>query len=47
MHLDPIAPGSRVRLTDKAARAPRALPEGPALEDALARSLERTGGAPC
>ena len=41
MHLDPIAPGSRVRLTDKAARAPRALPEGAALEDALARSLER------
>ena len=41
MHLDPIAPGTRVRLTDKAARGPRGLPEGRALEDALGQALDR------
>ena len=41
MHLDPIAPGTRVRLTDKAAHAPRGLPTGEALEQALARTLGR------
>ena len=43
MHLDPVAPGARVRLAGKDARPPKALPTGDALDDALDRALERLG----
>jgi PPK2 family polyphosphate:nucleotide phosphotransferase len=43
MQLDPIAPGARVRLTDKMARPPRGVPEGEELAEATERALDRVG----
>ncbi len=41
MHLDPVSHNARVRLPDKAARPPRGVPDGDALEEATARALDR------
>ncbi|MGZ8493306.1 MAG: PPK2 family polyphosphate kinase, partial [Gemmatirosa sp.] len=43
LDLEPVAPGARVRLTDRLARPPQGLPEGEALAEATDRALDKVG----
>jgi PPK2 family polyphosphate:nucleotide phosphotransferase len=43
MDLEPIAPGARLRLTDKMARPPQGVPAGEELAAATARTLDKVG----